>query len=170
MCLVPVDRASRHSRLHKVNLLELKFYTLHCTHRKYKQDLGSHANALIENNGVGAADGVPLRKRRNLHKDAVVVRHPWRCEAGSLGRLLVPLEDKLQIELEIHTKKRWSTFDTKHASLIAAHKEATKRARKASTQYGSSKRRIARKGGWGCSSYRDVLRSPYERDDEEDNM
>ena len=116
----------------------------------YRQ-VGSHARALIENNGVGAADGVPLRKRRDLHNDAVV------------------LEDKLQIELDIHTKKRWATFDAKHASLIAAHKEATKLARKASTQYGSSKRRIARKGGWGCS-YRDVMRSPYERDDEQDDM
>ena len=77
---------------------------------------------------------------------------------------------KLGIEIEMHNKKRWSTFDAKHASLIAAHKEATKLARKASTQYGSTKRRIARKGGWGCSSYRDVLRSPYERDDEEDDM
>ena len=115
----------------------------------YRQ-VGSHARALIENNGVGAADGVPLRERRNLYKDALVVQ--------------------LQIELDIHTKKRWSTFDAKHASLIAAHKEATKRASKASTQYGSTKRRIARKGGWGCSSFRDVLRSPYERDDEEDNM
>ena len=63
-----------------------------------------------------------------------------------------------------------ATFDAKHASLIAAHKEATKLARKASTQYGSSKRRVARKGGWGCSSYRDVLRSPYEREDEQDDM
>ena len=91
-------------------------------------------------------------------------------ESRKLAEKLRPLEDKLQIELDIHTKKRWATFDAKYASLIAAHKEATKRASKASTQYGSSKRRIARKGGWGCSSYRDVLRSPYERDDEQDDM
>ena len=39
-------------------------------------------------------------------------------------------------------------------------------ARKSSTQYGSSKRRIARKGGWGCSSYRDVQRSAVEHADE----
>ena len=80
----------------------------------YRQQLGSHASALIENNGVGAADGVPLRKR-----------------------------------------------------LIAAHKEATKLARKASTQYRSSKYRVARKGGWGCSSYRDVQRSPNEHDEDD---
>ena len=104
-----------------------------------------------------------MKKWKTAKKDA-------HRETRKLAEKLRPLEDKLQIELDIHTKKRWSTFDAKHASLIAAHKEATKLARKASTQYGSSKRRIARKGGWGCSSYRDVLRSPYERDDEEDNM
>ena len=83
-----------------------------------------------------------------------------------MRRRLAWLEDKLQIELDIHTKKRWSTFDAKHASLIAAHEEATKLSRKANCQYRSSKYCVARKGGWGCSSYRDVLRSPYERDDE----
>ena len=72
------------------------------------------------------------------------------------------------IEIDIHTKKRWSTFDAKHASLIAAHKEATKLARKASTQYGSSKYHVARKGGWGFNSYRDVQRSPNEH--HEDDM
>ena len=104
-----------------------------------------------------------MKKWKTAKKDA-------HRESRKLAGKLRPLEDKLQIELDIHTKKRWSTFDAKHASLIAAHKEATKLARKASTQYGSSKRRIARKGGWGCPSYRDVLRSPYERDDEEDDM
>ena len=91
-------------------------------------------------------------------------------ESRKLAEKLRPLEDKLQIELDIHTKKRWSTFDAKHASLIAAHKEATKLARKASTQYRSSKYRVARKGGWGCSSYRDVQRSPNEHEDEQDDM
>ena len=63
--------------------------------------------------------------------------------------------------------KRWETFDAKHASLIAAHKEAAKLVRKASTQYRSSKYRVARKGGWGCSSYRDVQRSPNEHDEDD---
>ena len=65
-------------------------------------------------------------------------------ESRKLAEKLRPLEDKLQIELDIHTKKRWSTFDAKHASLIAAHP-----------------------GGWGCSSYRDVQRSPNEHDEDD---
>ena len=111
-----------------------------------------------------------LARQLETMKKWKTAKNDAKRESRKLAKKLRPLEDKLELELEIHTKKRWSTFDTKHASLIAAHKEATKRARKASTQYGSSKRRIARKGGWGCSSYRDVLRSPYERDDEEDDM
>ena len=75
--------------------------------------------------------------------------------------------DKLEIEIEMHNKKRWSTFDAKHASLIAAHKEATKLSRKANCQYRSSKYRVARKGGWGCSSLRDVQRSPYAHDEDD---
>ena len=39
--------------------------------------------------------------------------------------------------------------------------------RKASTQYRSSKYRVARKGGWGFSSYRDVQRSPTEHDEDD---
>ena len=119
-----------------------------------------------------------------MHENKGFARRPQEFLASGPARLTTrptaenyythnfdrPLEDKLQLELDIHTKKRWSTFDAKHASLIAAHKEATKRARKASTQYGSSKRRIARKGGWGCSSFRDLQRSPYERDDGGDDM
>ena len=111
-----------------------------------------------------------LARQLETMKKWKTAKNDAKRESRKLAEKLRPLEDKLQIELDIHTKKRWATFDAKHASLIAAHKEATKRVRKASTQYGSSKRRIARKGGWGCSSYRDVLRSPYERDDEEDNM
>ena len=104
-----------------------------------------------------------MQKWKTAKRDA-------KRESCKLAEKLRPLEDKLQIELGIHAKKRWATYDAKHASLIAAHKEATKLTRKASTQYGSSKRRIARKGGWGCSSYRAVLRSPYEREDEQDDM
>ena len=74
------------------------------------------------------------------------------AESRKLAEKLRPLEDKLQIELDIHTKKRWSTFDAKHATLIAAHKEATKLSRKANSQYRSSKDRIARKGGWGAAA------------------
>ena len=92
------------------------------------------------------------------------------ASGGATQARLAPLEDKLQIELDIHTKKRWATFDAKHASLIAAHKEAAKLAQKASTQYRSSKHRVARRGGWGCSSYRDVQRSPNEHEDEQEDM
>ena len=103
-----------------------------------------------------------VKKWKTAKKDA-------QREARKLAEKLRPLEDKLQIELDIHTKKRWATFDAKHASLIAAHKEAAKLAQKATTQYRSSKHRVARKGGWGCSSYRDVLRSPNEHEDEQDD-
>ena len=94
-----------------------------------------------------------MKKWKTAKRDA-------KRESRKLAEKLRPLEDKLQIELDIHTKKRWSTFDAKHASLIAAHKEATKLARKASTQYRSSKYRVARKGGWGYSNHRAVQRSP----------
>ena len=87
-------------------------------------------------------------------------------ESRRLAEKLRPLEKKLRLELDIHSKKRWSTFDAKHASLIAAHKEATKFARKASNQYRSSKHRVARKGGWGYSPFRDVQRSAVEDADE----
>ena len=91
-------------------------------------------------------------------------------EARRLASQLRPLEDKLEIEIEMHNQKRWSTFDAKHATLIAAHKEATKLSRKANCQYRSSKYRIARKGGWGCSFrdvLRDVCRSPHEHDEDD---
>ena len=101
-----------------------------------------------------------MKKWKTAKKDA-------HRESRKLAEKLRPLEDKLQIELDIHTKKRWSTFDAKHASLIAAHKEATKLARKASTQYRSSKYRVARKGGWGYSNYRDVQRSPIAHDEDD---
>ena len=111
-----------------------------------------------------------LARQLETMKKWKTTRRDAKRESRKLAEKLRPLEDKLQIEIDIHTKKRWSTFDAKHASLIAAHKEAAKRASKASTQYGCTKRRIARKGGWGCSSFRDVQRSRYERDDEEGNM
>ena len=99
-----------------------------------------------------------MKKWKTARKDA-------QREARKLAEKLRPLEDKLEIELEMHNKKRWSTFDAKHASLIAAHKEATKLSRKAICQYRSSKYRVARKGGWGFSSYRDVQRCPIEHDE-----
>ena len=111
-----------------------------------------------------------LARQLETMKKWKTAKNDAKRESRKLAEKLRPLEDKLQIELNIHTKKRWATFDAKHASLIAAHKEATKLARKASTQYGSSKRRIARKGGWGCCSYRDAMRSPYERDHLQDDM
>ena len=101
-----------------------------------------------------------MKKWKTAKKDA-------HRESRKLAEKLRPLEDKLQIELDIHTKKRWSTFDAKHASLIAAHNEATKLSRKANNHYCSSKYRVARKGGWGCSSYRDVQRSPIGHDEDD---
>ena len=101
-----------------------------------------------------------MKKWKTAKKDA-------HRESRKLAEKLRPLEDKLQIELDIHTKKRWSTFDAKHASLIAAHKEATKLARKASAQYRSSNYRIARKGGWGYSNYRDVQRPAVEHGEDD---
>ena len=66
-----------------------------------------------------------MKKWKAAKKDA-------QRESRKVAEKLRPLEDKLEIEIEMHSKKRWSTFDAKHAALIAAHKEAAKRSRKAS--------------------------------------
>ena len=105
-----------------------------------------------------------MEKWKTAKKDA-------NRESRKLAEKLRPLGDKLKIELDIHIKKRWSTFDAKHGSLIAAHKEATKLAHKARAQYRLSKCRIARKGGWGYTNYRSVQRSDVEHgDDDTDDM
>ena len=108
-----------------------------------------------------------LARQLETMKKWKTAKNDAKRESRKLAEKLRPLEDKLKLEPDIHTKKRWSTFDAKHASLIAAHKEATKLARKTSTQYRSSKYRVARKGGWGYSNYRDVQRSALEHGEDD---
>lgn len=143
--------------------LEYRSYESEDDELGYEVDPGPTFKQGIKNARRMAKDDKKIKRSIATIAKWKIERIDARRDCKEIQAKLRPLEDKLEEQVETHSKKLYDAFDLKHADLIKSLHDAQKRVKKARAQYAKSRNRVAEKGGWKnmrCSWRRRRYHSP----------